>query len=43
MSYQIIPVKGYYEIYVDGEFYCSADSLSEAQNEIQALKNESEV
>ena len=38
MSYKIIPVKGHYEIYVDGEFFCSADSWSEAEREIEAFQ-----
>ena len=43
MSYQIIQVKGHYEIYINGEFYCSADSLSEAQSEIKDLQSGNEV
>ena len=43
MSYQIIHVKGHYEVYVDGEFLCSADSFSEAQSEIKKYESESEV
>lgn len=43
MSCQIIPVKGHYEVYIDGKFYCSADSFSEAQSEIADYQGESEV
>ena len=42
MSCQIIPTKGYYEVYIDGEFYCTADTRAEAESEIQEYK-QSEV
>lgn len=32
---RIIPVNGHYEVYVDGNFYCSADTKAEAEHEIQ--------
>lgn len=35
MPYQIIPIKGHYEVYVDGEFLCTADDKSEAESEIK--------
>lgn len=31
----IIPVRGYWEAYVNGEFFCSADSYLEAAQEIE--------
>lgn len=34
MLCEIIPSYGHYEIYIDGEFYGSADTLSEAATEI---------
>ena len=30
---KIKQVKGHWEVYLDGEFYCSADSYTEAVNE----------
>lgn len=36
MSYEIIPVRGHYEIYDNlGNFICSADTRSEAMSEIE--------
>lgn len=32
-------VHGHYEIYVDGEFYCSCDSASEVIEEIERIEN----
>lgn len=34
----IIPNNGHYDIYIDGEFYCSASSMSEAIKEIEELE-----
>lgn len=31
---KIIQVKGHYEVYTDGKFFCSADSYIEAINEL---------
>lgn len=31
---KIIQVRGHYEVYTDGEFFCSADSYVEAVNEL---------
>ena len=31
---RIFPVAGYWEVYVNGEFFCSADSYLEAVREI---------
>lgn len=41
MTYTITPNKGHYEVYIDGKFYCTADSISEAENEIKALQGKS--
>lgn len=30
MSVTITPKHGHWEVYIDGKFYCSADSFSEA-------------
>ena len=34
MSYNIVNVNGHYEVYINGQFYCSADSTVEAAKEI---------
>lgn len=31
---EIEPANGHWEAYVDGEFYCSADTYSEAEREV---------
>lgn len=35
IQYEIISVRGHYEVYRNGEFYCSADTYGEAQREIE--------
>lgn len=35
MSYRIINNNGHYDVYVDGKFYCSADTMEEAVHEIR--------
>ena len=35
MKYRIVNVKGHYEVYIDGRFYCSADNTIEAAKEIE--------
>ena len=35
MDYEIISVRGHYEVYYNGNFYCSADSYPEAKREIE--------
>ena len=36
MRYEIIPVRGHYEVYDDrGNFICSADTRSEALSELE--------
>lgn len=32
---EIIPTRGHYEVYLDGEFWFSADSLSEVAEELE--------
>ena len=34
-EYEIIPVRGHYEVRRNGIFYCSADSYPEAEKEIE--------
>ena len=36
--YEIKHANGYYELYVDGKFYCSADTLTEAAREIDSIR-----
>lgn len=40
MSYRIIPARGYYEVYINGRFYCSADNIKEAEKEIETYRKE---
>ena len=35
MSYKIIPKYGHYEVHINGKFYCSADTFSEAVKEVE--------
>lgn len=37
---QIINKFGHYEVYVDGEFMCSADTLAEAARELEEVLEE---
>lgn len=40
MECNIVNVNGHYEVYIDGKFYCSADSISEAVGEYErAMSN----
>lgn len=34
-EFKIIPVNGHFEIYLNGNFYCSADSVTEAEKEAE--------
>ena len=37
MDYRIVPVRGHYEVYDrSGNFICSADTRSEAEEELEA-------
>lgn len=35
MAYQIIHKHGHYEVYINGNFFCSADTWNEAVKEIE--------
>lgn len=35
MKYSIAPVYDHYEVYINGKFYCSADTWFEAVREIE--------
>lgn len=37
-TYKIIHVNDHYEVYIDGRFYCSADTIQEAESEINNTK-----
>ena len=37
MDYEIRPVHAHFEIYINGKFYCSADSMAEAMREVEKL------
>ena len=39
-DYEIVSVRGHYEIYLGSMFICSADTYEEAEEEIEELKNE---
>ena len=34
-QYEIIAVRGHYEVYLNGQFFCSADTFMEAAKEIE--------
>lgn len=38
MAAEIIAVRGHYEVYVNGQFYCSADTREEAVTEMEQAK-----
>lgn len=35
MSYDIIAAKGHYEIFINGDFYCTTDTYLEAEKEVK--------
>ena len=37
-DYKIIHINDHYEVYLNGKFYCSADTKSEAEKEIENAK-----
>ena len=39
-TYNIIPKNGHYEVYINGKYYCTADSISEAEYEIRNADKE---
>lgn len=34
-QYKIIAIRGHYEVYLNGKFFCSADTYGEAKREIE--------
>ena len=39
-NYKIINKNGHYEAYVNGKFYCSADTVIEAARELESMVEE---
>ena len=37
MNYEVKQIHGHYEIYIDGNFYCSVDNMTEVREEIEKL------
>ena len=35
MSYSIVPYYGHFHVYIDGVFFCSADTMPEAIREVE--------
>ena len=35
MEYDIKPIHGHFEVYVNGKFYCTTDTMAEAMEEIE--------
>ena len=40
MTYNIIHVNGHYEVYINGIFYCSADTINAAAKEIEEYEED---
>ena len=40
MKYKIVDVYGHYEVYINGNFYCSVDTYTEAIREIENYEKE---
>lgn len=43
MTYKIKPYKGHLVVYIDGEFYCTADNMKEVEKEIKECKQKRSV
>ena len=41
-DYKIVSVQGHYNVFINGKFYCSADTYYEAESEIKEYINEME-
>lgn len=39
MTYKIKSVHGHFEIYINGNFYCTADTMAEAIREVKTYEN----
>lgn len=40
MTYEIKSIHGHFEVYANGEFICSTDTIGEAVKEIESLRRE---
>lgn len=40
MTCQIKSVRGHFEVYIDGKFYCSADTIKEVTYELKKYERE---
>ena len=40
MEYDIVHKKDHYDVYINGKFYCSADTITEAAREIEEYERE---
>ena len=40
MKYDIVRDREHYVVYIDGEFFCTADKVSEAAEEVEAYLSE---
>lgn len=40
MTVNIVPNRGHWEVHINGKFYCSADTFSEAVMEYKKYMNE---
>lgn len=38
LEYDIVPNFGHYDLYINGKFYCSADTVQEAVKELTAYR-----
>ena len=38
MDFVILPKFGHYEVYLNGEFFCTADNYTEAEREIEEYR-----
>lgn len=37
-DYKIVPNNGHYDVYINGKFYCSADTMPEAIQEVKEAR-----
>ena len=37
MSYRIVPYYGHFQVYINGKFFCSADTMPEAIREVESF------
>ena len=40
MTYKIVQVREHCEVYINGQFYCSADNWDEAEREVEKHEEE---